>query len=165
MKHQNNIKLLLCLFFLISIVMIHYTFAKYQTTLTASDKAKVGLFTIKDNINETMNIDIQAIDPDNPITYTFYIQNYDDKGTSEVNIQYKLILKTEHGNLPLEYTLYKEDVMNNILDEQNTYTDFLYYDKEEKLKFTLIISMPKDAYDNQDMIDSMNIYLEAIQID
>lgn len=166
-KHKNISISLLCLslIMIMSISIVKDTLAKYQTSLAYSDSAKVGLFVVKDDIEANLNVNLQKIDPDNPITYTFYIQNYDEKGISEVNTKYSLSFKTKYGNLPLEYTLYKEDITDNVLNEENTYTDLLHYGVEEKIKYTLIINMPKDAYDYQDMVDTVSVQIKAIQID
>lgn len=164
-KHKNIGILLLYLFFLISITIINDSLARYHTSLTGSDKAKVGLFVIKDDIQTNIDVNLSKIDSESPITYTFYIQNYNEKGTSEVNTRYTLSFKTKYGNLPLEYSLYKDDGTDNVLNGENTYTDLLHYGVEEKIKYILIINLPKEAYDYQDMVDIMSIQIEAVQVD
>ncbi len=164
-KVKNNLKLGFYFLILITIMMTATTFAKYQSTLSLQDQAKVGLFAIKNDLEEVINLDIKEIDPDHPVTYTFYVQNYNETGTSEVNMTYKISLENKYGNLPLKYQLYKGDVTTSILDEKNTYQDIFYYDKKERIKFTLIISMPRDAYEFQDLVDCVTLHLEAIQID
>lgn len=162
---------LLCLV-LTSFYMISNMYARYSSSATGSDGARVALFGHNQSIS--LNEELDDLVPGEEFTYTLNVANYKGTKVSEVSLRYYFEIVTT-GNLPLQYTITGED--NNKIgsfDEsvENT-SQFgngtMYFDsssKQEK-KYTIKVIWPNNRNDEKyaDIPDDIVVNIHVVQVD
>lgn len=180
--------------FLIGLILILF-FARYLFGLAYSRyevRAKINanidkaLYIFEDE-KLTFNLEPTGIIPrDDPYTYKFSVSNFNASKESDVDISYKVSIRTT-TNLPIQLKLYRNELYDsetsvNLLngssvaqDEDSAWyrvynvTDefeFLYTSKSTDV-FTLVISFPSVYSENPiyaDYIENIEVTLESKQI-
>ena len=131
----NKVTLLVILVVLL-VFLIPITYSRFENKLNTNAKIDAAFYVV-DTKSEVKDIKLGDIVPsDNAYEYNFTVSNFNDKGRSEVNLEYTLVLKTT-TNLPLSYELYMNSGENNILiseeivkDEYGTYFNVMKTNKE-----------------------------------
>lgn len=101
---------LLCLV-LASFWLMSNIYARYTSEASGSDQARVAVFGHSQSITLSNEDVMKALKPGADFTYTLRVANYDATRTSEVALQYSMEIVTA-GNLPLTYTLYRQEGQN-----------------------------------------------------
>lgn len=138
-----------------------------------------------DNID--FNLEPMGIIPSNtPHVYKFTVSNYNDKHDSDVDLKYRISIRTT-TNLPISVGLYRNEEYNNatsrnilpaasiVQDEDGAwYRNFVvdeWYEMQYKKKvtdtYTLVIYFPekyKEDMTYADYLESIEIILESQQI-
>lgn len=178
---KNYVTLVLFLFFLLSIsaFFIRKSFATYQSTVDIDIKIENAIYLLdEEKIDFNMTADGIVPSPD-PYVYLFTISNYNDEKQSEVDLTYKLSLRTT-TNLPLKYELYRNPGTSptdgeNLLTSQETTQDedgawyhnftlddtytFLY-EEQKKDTYYLVVYFDSTYSNNVEYAD----YIENIEI-
>lgn len=140
---------------LVSSWLLTGLYARYTTTVTGSDNARVALFGHSESINLSNDIS-EKIYPGNSVTYNLTVSNQSEKGISEVSQSYNIEVVTA-GNLPITYTLKKDaQVIGTAFQEtadkkSNVFaTEDMNFQagKEESVKYTLTAEWPSDKNDS-----------------
>ena len=97
---------LLCLV-LASFWLMSNIYARYSSTASGSDSARVAIFGHDQSISLTNENGMTGLKPGDSRTYTVKVANYKGEIVSEVALKYNLEIVTA-GNLPLKYTISKD---------------------------------------------------------
>lgn len=185
---KNYLTLMLFLFFLFSIsaFFIKKSFATYQSTVDLDIKIENAVYLLEeDKINFNMTTD-GIVPSTEAYVYSFTIANYNDEKQSEVDLIYKLSMRTT-TNLPLKYELYRNPATSptdgvNLLTEQETVQDedgawyheftlddtytFLYEDKTIDTYYLLVYfdSSYSNNVEYADSIENIEITVDSKQI-
>ena len=180
--------------FLIGLIFILF-FARYLFGLAYSRyevRAKINanidkaLYIFEDE-KISFNLDPNGIIPrDDPYTYKFSVSNYNSSKESDVDISYKVSIRTT-TNLPIQLRLYRNELYDsetsvNLLNGSSVVQDedsawyrvynvadefeFLYTSKSTDV-FTLVINFPSVYSENPiyaDYIENIEVTLESKQI-
>lgn len=180
--------------FLLGLILILF-FARYLFGLAYSRyevRAKINanidkaLYIFEDE-KISFNLDPNGIIPrDDPYTYKFSVSNYNSSKESDVDISYKVSIRTT-TNLPIQLKLYRNELYDsetsvNLLNGSSVVQDedsawyrvynvadefeFLYTSKSTDV-FTLVINFPSVYSENPiyaDYIENIEVTLESKQI-
>lgn len=174
----NKVTLLVILVVLL-VFLIPITYSRFENKLNTNAKIDAAFYVV-DTKSEVKDIKLGDIVPsDNAYEYNFTVSNFNDKGRSEVNLEYTLIIKTT-TNLPLSYELYMNSDENNILiseeivkDEYGTYFNVMKTNKEifnykdnKTNSYKLKVKFPKvyDSFDYQDIVEAIFLEVDSKQL-
>lgn len=175
----NKLTLFSILVFLFLLVM-PFTYSRLFSESTADSKIETAFFLLKTEFYKT-DIKIENLEPsDNPYIYKFKIANNDGKNRLETNMEYSFKITTT-TNLPLAYSLYKNDDKTDIIIKDSIIRDgedgayfrvletgieYLGYEKDEENIYTLEILFSKDydSYQYQDIVEGIFLDIDAKQI-
>lgn len=155
------------------------TDSKYLSEVGSNALGGIAFYIIEPGYQNTeINLD-KIVPSDDIYEYKFTVSNYNDEKRLETNAEYNIVIRTT-TNLNLEYALYENDGLNDILldreiiqDEDGTY---YYVMKTEKEKFgfvenqmneyTLKIKFPMEyiSSEYQNIIESVEIIISSSQI-
>lgn len=158
---------------LASFWLICNMYARYSTQTSGSDSARVAIFSHNETISLADSITEKLTEPGDSLNYTFEITNSENSKISEVGLTYQIQIETS-GNLPLQYTLKKDNVKIGAFSEETNTESYVF--KNENMKFeagkqgsdryTLEIVWPKDKNTAQlssiPELIKMNIIVEQI---
>lgn len=168
-----------CAIFLV-FKLFQVAYASYESSAKINANIQKALYILEEG-DLDFNIDLEQIIPsDTPYVYKFSVSNFNQKTTSDIDIEYTLRIRTT-TNLPLIYKLYrnenhddstatnliqnistKQDVDHawyNVAKVEKTYT-FLYTEKKTDI-YTLVINFPKEYKNNEEYADTIeNIIVE-----
>ena len=164
---------------IVLVLLIPITYSRFENKLNTNTKIDAAFYVV-DTKTEVKNIKLDDIVPsDSAYEYNFTVSNFNDKGRSEVNLEYTLIVKTT-TNLPLSYELYMNDGENNILiseeivkDEYGTYfnvmktnKEIFYYKDNTTNSYKLKVKFPKvyDSFDYQDIVEAIFLEVDSKQL-
>ena len=146
---------LLCLV-LASFWIMCNIYAKYTTSASGSDSARVAIFGHNQRIALSGESGMTGLKPGDSRTYTLTVANYNGQTISEVAVDYNLEIITT-GNLPLEYQISKKEnnsQSTNIGSYTETYenkskilkTDDMYFEAEiaASAEYTIQVNWPED---------------------
>ena len=162
---------LLCLV-LTSFWMMCNMYARYSSSASGSDGARVALFGHNQSIS--LNEELDDLVPGKSFKYTLNVANYEGTKVSEVSLRYYFEIVTT-GNLPLQYTITDEN--NNEIgsfDEsvENTSqfgNDTMYFDSssQQKKEYTVNVVWPEDRKDEKyaDIPDDIVVNIHVEQMD
>lgn len=155
----------ICFLFII-LLSFSYTLAKYKTNVNGESFSEIAFFIVEEDMTSSINMDIDSIDPGETKSYNFSVRNYNDEKRLEVNTNYTLSVYNEFEVLPLVIELYKNDDMSNqLLTNDITDAQYLTFEEDQIDEYTLKVTLPIDAYEFQNQIDSVTIKIDAAQID
>lgn len=160
------------------------SFSRYNSTAHLSLDIQSALFIVEPG-EMSYNIDVGKILPSKePYIYTFSISNFNDKQTTDVDLEYMLDIQTT-TNLPLSYRLYYEkydlnqsdDIISRELRQDEDLSWYNYFTVGGKHEFTykenqtdiyyLVIEF-SDSYKNSleysDAVENIQIIIKAKQI-
>lgn len=175
------------IFFLVGVAIINIigvTYSKYESSALMETSAKVAYF-IADTTSISDTITLDNLTPRNePFLYEIYVNNFKDDKKANVNIAYKLNIKTT-TNLPLTYKLlYNEDYSQsatdlidsvNLTQEGDMYfknitttgSFTLDYHQNQSDRFIIVVNYPleyKDHPEYSGVIDLITITIDAEQV-
>lgn len=182
-KHFFRIFFLL-ITFLFLVVVIPYTYSRYETNTTSNVESEIAYYLLDTNyVSDNINL-ADVIPSDEPYIYTFTVANYKDTKRLETNLEYDLTI-TSTTNMPLTYEIYlnedysspgaTSDFLTNevIADEDGTYfrkmtmpKSYFGFTYNEINTYTLLIYFPKQyaTYNYQNLIESIDIEINSRQI-
>ena len=152
---------LLCLV-LVSFWMMSNILARYATTASGSDSARVAKFEITDKMLDSSSQEITtfAVDmaPGESQTYTIQVTN-----SSEVSVSYEISGESQYHNLPLKCEMLDKDG-NTITSDEIPVNDSSTH------RYQFKVSWPTDSADNRNekymgKTDVVLVSLKAVQID
>ena len=172
--------ILLCSFLL----ALPKTFSLYETRTNGNATITYAFYVLKTNYF-TQEIKLGDILPRvDPYTYKFTVSNFDNRGRSEVDLEYDLSIRTT-TNLELDYELYIDEeyddpgatdaiVTDNITaDSDGTYfrhlttaTKYMPYTTNTTYTYQLVVYFPTRLTDSsyQDIEESVEITIDSRQI-
>ena len=139
-----------------SLYLMSNLLAKYQTSKSGSDSARVAKFEITETQGESQTQYLDCtLSPGKTYSYPVTITN-----SSEVTIEYKIECKNLYNNLPLNFTI-KDSNNNQKIDNLQT------IDMGNTQTFNINIEWPSDknAYDYMGKVDVVEVKLIAMQKD
>ena len=171
---------LLCLV-LASFWMMGNIYARYSSTASGSDSARVAIFGHDQSISLTAGTGMTNLKPGDSKTYTVEVANYKTGTTSEVALRYDLEIVTT-GNLPLQYTVSKKAASESLgstqigsfeettTDVSKTFSDGnMHFEagKQESAVYTIEVVWPKDKADASyaGIPDDITVNVNVVQID
>ena len=159
-------------------------FSRYRSEATSEQELEIAFFLFQSE-RVSQNLGLEDLVPsEEPYIYAFQVENSDGTKRSEVNIEYKIQLRTT-TNLPLEYKLFKnqnydetdaKDIfISHILkkDDNGTYfneyeTEMQQLSHENDMKdiFYIAVYFPQsaDSYWYENIIDSVEIAIDAQEV-
>lgn len=144
--------------------MVSGRFARYVTTATYEDGARVAKFNIIEN-RGTLITDMRADIAPGDTLETIKVQNY-----SEVAVEFTIKVESLYDNIPLKFRLLDEDDAvlkeSSAANEDLTFTGSIGPGQQTK-DFTLCIHWPIDATNINycGRVDLIQVTLDAVQID
>jgi len=149
---------LLCLV-LASSYLVCGMFARYTTTATGSDTARVAKFDITGTGLQTMDITAD-LSPGGSETCNLQIKN-----NSEVAVEFKATIQKQTDNLPLDFSVRLEN--DSELQESNQFVFTDRMDPGELTIYKLYILWPEDKNSPvySDLVDYIQVTVDATQID
>lgn len=170
---------IIVLILLVLLVLIKFTLASFETSGEGEAVSSVAFYVV-DVGSQTQNLILSDVKPDDTDNYySISVSNFASNKVSEVSLEYSLSIKTT-TNIPITYSLYKNDDSTNILGDREVITDndkmyfFKYnsisssFDKGVKKtdNYKLVINFPSDynSEDYQDLIDNITISVDAKQV-
>lgn len=149
---------LLCLV-LASSYLVCGMFARYTTTATGSDTARVAKFSISGTAIQSADITAD-LSPGEAKTCQLEINN-----DSEVAVEFEVSIKNLTDNLPLDFSVRLENDSELQESDQFVFTDQM--SPAEKTIYKLYILWPGDASSPQysGMVDQIRVTVNATQID
>lgn len=158
---------------LITMYMLSGAYSKFYIAASGRDVARVAMF----SPDFTFAKVVENAEPGHTTEIDFSVQNFSGEKISEIAMKYKIILKTT-GNIPLKFTLYKNDgsiltdfVCDGISGEQiYEYTDSSFVfnvTKKETDKYKLKLEWQSDKNDARfsGMTDAVYLEVKFEQID
>lgn len=174
-----GVLLLLLLFF--SFSLLGSTYARYQSEAKLNANIEQAIY-IFDREQFSFNIDSSKIVPSNtPYSYKFSVSNYDSSRHSDVDISYKIMVKTT-TNLPLTMRMYKDLETTNILSIVQVLQDadgswyrvyelddslLMNYSDSVKHIFTFEVDFPISYVDDltyAEKVENIEIILKSSQV-
>lgn len=171
----------LFLLIIVAVKLFQVAYASYESSAKLNANINKAIYILEED-GIDFNIDLNKIEPsDKPYVYKFSISNYKGNRHSQVDIEYKIDLKTT-TNLPLTYELYRNENYDdaNATDLFNEATviqdvDGAWYNNlegKEKYLFpytenktdiyTLVVRFPKEYKSNIEYADNIeNIEVEV----
>lgn len=168
-----TLAILLCLV-LVSFWLMCNMYAKYTSQASGSDSARVAIFGHNESIDIT-NFP-ENWKPGTSYTYKLHVSNQKNGKISEVAQKYDIEVLTQ-GNLPLVYTLKKNETGSQLGEFMEASNDTSYRfvndsmkfqaDKSEEHNYELIIQWPEDKKNAEFMgiPDTVQIKINVQQID
>ena len=183
----------LILFLLVLILILFFArylfglaYSRYEVRAKINANIDKALYIFEDE-KLTFNLEPTGIIPrDDPYIYKFSVSNYNSSKDSDVDISYKVFIRTT-TNLPIQLKLYRNELYDSetsvnllngssvVQDEDSAWyrvynvTDefeFLYTSKSTDV-FTLVINFPSVYSENPiyaDYIENIEVTLESKQI-
>jgi len=164
---------------IIILLLLPFTFSRYFRE--AESEAKVDIaFYLLDATYQTDNIKLLNMIPrPEPYVFTFTIANFRDDVRSDIDLEYEIELRTT-TNIPLQYVLHRNHIMNNIIinseiinDNHGTFFKIMQtnpvemrYQQNNQNTYTLFVTFSLD-YDEaiyQNLIESIQINIRSKQI-
>jgi len=194
MKKKKNSMLirfiLLVILIIIVVVMIFVIMARYENTATTIGEINVAVYVVETDY-QTMDVKLDNMVPRLlPYTYTFSVSNFDEEKRTDVEIEYKIIIRAT-TNLPLIYELYMGESYDDpgaknllqgsleiIQDEDDTFfiiltapPEFFGYEYDETNVYQLVVYFP-ETYESisykgaeyQDLIENIEINVNSKQV-
>ncbi len=179
------LSILITLIFLCSFLLaLPKTFSLYETSSNGTANISYAFYVLKTNYF-TQEIKLGDILPrSDPYTYNFTVSNFDNRGRSEVDLEYDLSIRTT-TNLELDYELYIDEeyddpgatdaiVTDNITaDSDGTYfrhlttaTKYMPYTTATTYNYQLVVYFPTrlNPSQYQDVAESVEITIDSRQI-
>jgi len=155
------------------------TSAKYANQLDSSAQGGIAFYVVEPGYQNT-EIKLDKITPsDNLYEYNFTVSNFNETRRLETNATYNIIIRTT-TNLGLEYYLYMNDGLSDILTDRNIVQDddgtYFYVMKTENENFGFVenqinsyklhIKFPKEymSFEYQDILESIEIIINSSQV-
>lgn len=182
-KLKKSLEVLILIFIIIILLLsIQGAISRYQREIGLTSDAEAAFWLVRDSIQETTKI-LDQIAPNEPVSFNFYIRNYELEKRTEVSLSYKIKI-TATTNLPLEYSLFKSSKEcvkkeNIIQDEDGTYYKEMIFEpaedddfelgflEEDLDRFELYINFPEpeeDSLQYADLAENIRIQVKAEQI-
>lgn len=173
-------KIILGLIFLIVLVCgTGITYSLFSSDVTLVTNQKIASFIFQAEKTDVIEVPISDMKPGDNVGYQFQITNNLEEKTSEVTINYQLIIKTYHF-MPLEIKLYKvtSDGDELVLNCDETYSrdsnnqlicnsleQVMSHEEDILDEYKLNISFP-DSYNSEvyaDLVDFIDIEIKSWQ--
>lgn len=155
------------------------TSAKYANEVDSKVQGGIAFYVVEPGYqNNEIKLD-KIIPSENLYEYDFSVSNYTKDKRLETNAKYNVIIRTT-TNLNLEYYLYMNDGLNDILidreiveDEDGTYyyvmktlDENFGFTENQQNNYTLKIKFPLDYINSkyQDIIESIEIIIKSEQV-
>ena len=162
---------LVCLV-LVSFWMTCNMYARYTSEASGSDSARVAVFAHDETIDATGTI--KKMYPGDAVSYTLDVTNFKGEKRSEVSLQYSIEVKTA-GNLPLQYTLTKDNITVGTFNEKSDEKEYTFetdsmkfgIDAKEQHTYKLNITWPatENSASLAEIPDYLDITVHVEQID
>jgi len=148
--------ILLCLV-LVSSYLVCGMFARYTTSASGSDSARVAKFEIQETGVSTISLN-DPISPGEKVTRTLTVQN-----KSEVAVEYEVTVVNQSGNLPLKFYVDGSNATENPVKrtlKPMAVEDVLH-------EYSLVIEWPDTltSADLAGLVDHITVSVSATQID
>lgn len=178
--------LVMFLLIVLAIKLFQVAYASYESQAKLNANINKALYILEEG-GMDFNIDLNKIEPsDKPYIYKFSISNYKENKHSQVDIEYKIDLKTT-TNLPLTYELYRNENYDDpnskdLFNEVKTVQDvdgawynslegtekYLFpYTEDKNDIYTLVIHFPKEYKTNTeyaDNIENIEVSIKSNQV-
>lgn len=123
-KYVKKYKILFCLIIMIFVIFsagVAYSF--FHSSTIALGEANIAKFIFNTNQSEELYLPLIDLNPGDELTFPFEISNSSNEQTSDVSVEYRIIIKTFHL-APLNIKLYKvnNDIRNLVLNCNETYS-------------------------------------------
>ena len=133
-------------------------YARYSTSASGSDSARVAKFQITQNgdaLTQTQTITVEGMKPGDTNKYTVTVQS-----DSEVTVDYSISVKNVYENLPLEFKM--QDASGKTITK-----DTIQPNDTATKTYTLQVTWPTSQTDQSyaGKVDLLNITLTAAQVD
>jgi len=187
MFNKRRLIISLSLFILVAILLYLinmgvFTLSRYETTVSSQNSIRTAIYLLDDTY-QTVSVRLPDVIPDNnQYAYQFSISNFNDDQHSDVNLKYRIHIRTT-TNLEIEYELYDtldiEDATscissNTIVQDYNgthfrhIYTKYstMLYEDDVTDNYTLLFTFPDDFKDAQysGIAEMIEINVESAQI-
>ncbi len=187
MFNKKRLILSIILFILVAMLLIIikmdvFTLSRYESTASSQNSIRTAIYLLDDTY-QTITVKLPDIVPsNNQYEYTFSISNYNEDSHSDVNLKYRIHIRTT-TNMEIEYELYDtldiedaESVIqsNTIVQDINgthfrhIYTDYntMLYSDDETHNYTLLFTFPTDFHDARysGLAEMIEINIESMQI-
>lgn len=187
MFNKKRLILSIILFILVAMLLIIikmdvFTLSRYESTASSQNSIRTAIYLLDDTY-QTITVKLPDIVPsNNQYEYTFSISNYNEDSHSDVNLKYRIHIRTT-TNMEIEYELYDtldiedaESVIqsNTIVQDINgthfrhIYTDYntMLYSDDETHNYTLLFTFPADFHDARysGLAEMIEINIESMQI-
>lgn len=174
MKKEKELKTLLLIAIITTIIASCFTFASFNTKLAGLGKGIIASFAIDINENNEILVPLEPLAPNDEQTLNFIIYNKKNNNNSEVTMKYYLQFENSFNNLPITLLLYKKNEENTyeqiqILDTK-TEQFYLNYNENNKDEYKLSIIWDKsdenyNDYKYSNSIDAIKINVISEQVD
>jgi len=174
------------LLIVLALKLFQVAYASYESQAKLNANINKAIYILEEG-GMDFNIDLNKIEPsDKPYVYKFSISNYKRSKHSQVDIEYKIDLKTT-TNLPLTYELYRNenyddpnstDLFNEVKTVQDI--DGAWYNSLEETEkhlfpyiedktdiYTLVIHFPKEYKTNTEYaenIENIEVAIKSNQV-
>lgn len=162
MKKSSKIAIILFVFvvlttFMLPVFVTNDIYARYVTSVTDSDNARVAKFQIEHTGITTLSLNLTNINPGYDQSHTFTITNL-----SEVSVKAKIYIKTS-GNFPLEFY-----INDTLVTNDNPYiTSVIGSNQTAPTNFTLKIKWPANLNESKyaNFVDAISLIASVEQVD
>lgn len=162
-KSELKSKTIIGLVFIIIIVLIYsfgVTSSKYIGQLKGDIKDIVAIPVLSLD-NPSFNYAPEKAIPGYVGEADFYVSNYDESNTNEVLMKYYLNITTE-GDLPLKYTIYKEDDKPITIVGNKSEEFELSYSNKKKTKYHLKVQWDKNDNNYEYATKTWNLKIDLV---
>lgn len=144
------------------------SYSKYNNNIEGQATVDAAVGITKDNMFQTLNVELDSIVPGDTKTYNFAVTNYDTSTSklNEVTMEYTIEIE-KSDNIPVDIVLYKDSVNTNILDNDlKTSGQRFGFSEEQTHNYSLIISWDSsnNSYEYNDLTDYLDIKIHSEQI-
>ncbi len=169
-------KILVLILLGIAILGVGITYSMYHSMITSNIDVYIANFVVDAKMKNHIDLDLSLLKPGDTIDYDFSVSNGSQDASSDVNINYSIIIRTMHF-MPLDIVLY-DDNDNEIMtcdetfdrDENNelvctSETMVMPYRENVQDDYNLKISFPiqYSSYEYSSLIDYLNIEVISSQ--
>ena len=169
-------KILVLILLGIAILGVGITYSMYHSMITSNIDVYIANFIVDAQMKNHIDLDLSSLKPGDTIDYDFSVSNGSQDTSSDVNINYNIIIRTMHF-MPLDIVLY-DDSDNEIMtcdetfsrDENNELvctsdTMVMPYRENVQDDYSLEISFPiqYSSYEYSSLIDYLNIEVISSQ--